>query len=374
MNGTYTAFLLAGTVLLAPGCKESQDTRGTEERIPVEVRTMKPASLDQSLRYAGDIKAEYEVRIFSRVPDRIRKIHVENGSVVSKGDLLVEIESAALQQNVRQAEAALTAAQAQAANIGVEYERMRRLLAENAVSRQQFDAVRTQHEAANAQVKQARAMLEAARSQLADASIKAPVGGLVALRSVDEGDMASPAVSLMTIVQMDRVIVGFDAPDGDLGRLRQGARAHVRVRSRPDTVFEGTVSMISPVLDPATRMARIEVTVENLRHELKPGMFASVEVQTGRLAGVFVVPRFAVIENTRIAEEEGKNRVVKDYIVFVVNGERAERRALTVVYENHEALAVRGGIAAGERLVTMGQHLLRDGALVQITREEGVTP
>ena len=365
--------LIALLAFLLSGCGGSSSGDDAAERIPVEVSEVTLGSLPQTLTYNGDIAAEFEVKVFSKVDDRIEEFFVDEGDYVSKGDPLARIAATTIEQAVKQAEAGLVAARAQNANLGVEYDRAKRLRRENAMSQQQYDAIETQYEAATAQVEQAEAALTTAQSMLDDATVTAPITGIIGERDYDPGDKAPMLQPLLTIVQMDRVKVRFDATEVDLGELAVGQKATVQVKSYPDKVFNGTVTKISPVLDPQTRMAKIEVLVSNPKHKLKPGMYARVEVTTGVMENVIVVPRHIAIEHTRMEWVEGKDTVVRDYYVFVVNDDKAEQRKLNVQYINHEYIAVAGGIDVGEQVVILGQNNLREGSLVSVVSREGVT-
>ncbi len=363
--------LLALAVLLSSGCEKSdgKDSK-VEEKVPVKISVIKLGSVRQSITYNGDIKAEYEVKVFSKIPDRIETYFADEGDFVKKGQPIAKILATTIEQGVRQAEAALVSAKAQQANLRVEFERAQRLMKENAMSKQQYDAVKTQFESVQAQVEQAEAAVVSAKSQLGDATISAPISGIIGKRYYDPGDMANPAIPVVTIVQMDRVKSEFNATEEDLGKLKVGQKASVSVRSYPDQVFDGKVSKISPVLDPQTRMAEIEVLIDNPDKKLKPGMYAEVEVTTGVLENVIVVPRYATIESTTLDERGGNNEVVKNYYVFVVDSSRAEQKKLNVSYVNHKSIAVESGIEIGDQLVIAGQNNLRDGMAVTITKEE----
>ena len=315
-------------------------------------------------------RREVEIQVFSRVPDRIEKLLVDVGDRVQQGALIARVRATAIEQAVLQAEAALVAARAQEANIRLEYERSQRLFNEQAVSQQQLDGIKTQFEAVTAQREQGEAMVKSARSQLHDAQITSPITGIVATRNYEEGDMASPARPLFSIVQMNRVKVAFDVGESDLGLLKAGQSAEVKVKSYPDRAFKGKVAEVSPVLDRMTRMAGVEVVLDNPGGILKPGMFARVEVRTGTLENVIVVPRYATIENTAMDRQDGKDVAVKNYYVYVVTGDRAVQRKLGVAYMNHEQVALTSGLSDGERYVTSGQHALRDSARVLVTGQE----
>lgn len=363
--------MTAMLALIVSGCdRSSSKTKETELQIPVEVMTVKLGEVVQSLTYSGDIRAEQEVKVFSKIPDRIERFWVDAGDEVKRGAPIAKVVATTIEQGVRQAEAGLVAARAQEANLRVEFERAQRLTTENAMSPQQFDAIKTQYEAVKAQVEQAEAAVKSARTQLAEATITAPISGVVGVRYFEAGDMASPAMPLVTVVQMDRVKITFNAAEEDLGKLAVGQTAKVMVKSYADRSFEGKVVKISPVLDPLTRMAEVEVLIDNPQRLLKPGMYAQVDVITGILKDVLVVPRFAVIENTTLERINGQDQVVKNYYVFVIDSNKARQKKLDVHYANHKSLAVNSGIEIGNKLVIAGQNNLRDGLSVAIIKGE----
>lgn len=359
-------FFLLLTVAVMTGCQQGGNQE-EETRVPVEVVEIKLGDVTQSLNYNGDIKAELDVKVFSKIPDRIEKFYADEGETIQAGDPIAKILATQIEQGVRQAEAGLASAEAQAANMKSEYERALRLNNQDAMSQQQFDAVLAQYEAVSAQLKQSKAAVVSAKSMFKDATISAPISGIIGKRYLEAGDMAAPSIPVVSVVQMDRIKIELEATEQDLGRLSIGQKAEVRVRSYPDEVFLGKVYKISPVLDPMTRMATVEVILSNPAHRLKPGMFAEVVVITGTLKDVLVVPRYAVIESTSLKAINGKDAVVKNYFVYVVNDSaRAEQRQLDVGYVNHRLIAVEEGVANGEKLVVAGQNNLRDGMRVFI--------
>lgn len=363
------AALILCAILLLPSCSKTGDTDQATEKISVEVATVARGSVAQTIAYDGDIEGEVEVEVFSKVPDRIEQFFVDVGDHVEQGAPIARIRATTIQQTVRQAEAGLVAARAQEANVRLEFERSERLYKENAMSLQQLDAVKTQFEAVKSQREQAEAGLESAKSLLTDALVSSPITGIVARRSYETGDMASPAQALVTVVQMKRVRARIQVGETDLGKIRVGQPAQIRVRSYPDRMFEGKVHKVSPVLDRLARMAEVEVLAENRDGALRPGMFGRVEVKTGMIDNVIVVPRHAIIESPTL-QEGAKGTVTKNYYVYVVREEKAEQRKLEVKYASHEYLAVSDGLAEGDKIVVLGQNTLRDGAPVLVTKEE----
>lgn len=358
--------LLLSLALALAGCGKKKAEE--EIKVPVQVAAVKKGDVVQSLSYTGEIEAETEVQVFAKIPDRIERFYVDIGSRVSAGAPVAKIYAATLEQAVLQAQAGLAAAKSQEANMAAEFVRAERLYKENAMSKQQYDAIRTQSEAAAAQAKQAEAGLASVRDQFEETTVKAPISGLVGEKNYDAGDMANPAMPLVRIVQMERVKLVFQAAEQDLGRLAAGEEAEIRVKSHPDKVFKGRIRKVSPVLDPMTRMARVEVLAPNPGLVLKPGMFAEIEVRTGVLKNALTVPRYAAIENTSMETRGGRDVVVKKYIVFSVDSGKAVQRPIEVDYVNHVNIAVRSGLRAGDTIVVSGQNNLRDGMAVAAVR------
>jgi RND family efflux transporter MFP subunit len=366
----FGLFILA-IALWGTGCSEKKSQAEEESlRVPVEVTPVQTGRIIQSLTFNGDVEAEFEVKVFSKIPDRIEKYYVDEGHFVQKGAPIARIYAATIEQGVRQAEAGLNAAKAQEANVAVEYERAQRLFKENAMSKQQYDMIETQYEAAKAGLEQAQAALVSVKSTLDDATVSAPIAGIIGKRYYEAGDMANPALPVATVVQMERVKITFDATENDLGKIRLGQDAEIRVRSFENEAFSGKVSKISPVLDPMTRMASVEVMVDNTGKRLKPGMFARVKIFTGVIENCIAVPRYATVEKNSIQRIDGEEQVVTTYLVYVVNGGKAQQRKLATSYVDHIQLAVTGGLEIGEQLVTVGQASLREGTPVKIITNE----
>ncbi|MBN2009597.1 efflux RND transporter periplasmic adaptor subunit [candidate division KSB1 bacterium] len=357
-------------VVAFSGCNKSTNDNN-ETKVPVDIEVAALGQITQSIFYTGDINAEYDVKVFSKIPDRIEAYYVDEGDAVKAGDPIVKIVATTIEQAVHQAEAGLAAATAQKMNIESEYARAKRLFGENAMSKQQYDAVETQYESVNAQVKQATAALATAKSQYRDATVSAPISGIIGKRYFEVGDMAAPSVPVVSVVQMENVKILVDVTEQDMGRLKVGQKANITVRSYPDEIFSGKVVKISPILDPITRMGSVEILLANPEHRLKPGMYAEIEIIVGTIDNKIVIPRFAVTENTSLKSNNGKDQVIKNYYVYVVDDSlHAEQRLLDVYYVNHKSLAVNSGIKIGEKYVVAGQNNLRDGLSVLVAEQE----
>ena len=372
MKIRYIGIIIVITLLvLCFGCSGNGDSEAQNGKVvPVETTVVTRGNVVQSLTFMGDVKAEQSVSIYSKVPDRIETFYVEMGDKVRKGDPIARIAAMTIEQNVRQAEAALISAKAQEANMKIEFERAERLSKEQAMSLQQFESIRTQYESIQATEEQAQAALSASKSQLDDALITSPIDGVIGKRYLEAGDMASPGMPLVSIVKMENVKITFNATEKDLIKLQIGQKATVTISALVDEKFEGNVFKISPVLDPVTRMAEIEVLVNNEKRLLRPGMYARVEVITGIIENIIMIPRFATIESTSLQKIGQTDQVVKNYYVFIVDSNQPVQKKLNVIYVNHEWLAVRDGINVGDQLITAGQNNIRDGMTVSVVQNE----
>ncbi len=360
------------SMFLLMGCASKKQETTVETATPVRVASIAKGELVQSIEFNGDIAAEVEVKVFSKIPNnRIEKFHVEEGDYIEKGQSIATIKAPAVTHGLEQARASLAAVKAQLENVKMEYERAERLYNENAMSKQQYDQVKTQYESTQAQLEQIQAAVRTAESSYEDASVEAPISGIIGVRYYEAGDMINMTQPLVSIVQMKKVKITFDATEEDLGKLSVGQKAEITVKSYPDTTFVGKVVKISPVLDPLTRMADVEVLINNPDYLLKPGMFGRLKVITGILSDVIVVPRYATIENTTLERKEGKDVVVKNYYVFVAADSVAQQRKLDIEYVNHVNIAVKGGVQVGEGLIVQGQKNLKNGAKITYGKEGG---
>jgi len=226
-------------------------------------------------------------------------------------------------------------------------------------ARQQQSLVRTgarpeELEMARAQVAQAQAAVALARLQLQHSVIASPLAGTVVRRAINPGEMAAPGVPLFTVARIDPVDATLDLSETDLGQVRAGQPALLRVDAYPARVFQGVVRAVAPSGDPRTRIFKVKVAVANPARALRPGMFARGEITVGRAVNALVIPRDAV------STDSGQP------VVFVADGGVARRRTVTLGATAGPLVEVRGGLRLGDRVIVSGQSGLTDGAAVTV--------
>jgi len=294
---------------------------------------------------------------------------VDVGDAVKKNQILAIVDNEKIKQAVIQAEAGLEAARAQFKNIEAEWTRTQKLYEANAISKSQFDALNAQREAARSSVKQAEAGLATMRNQMSDSYITAPISGVIASRLLEEGDQAAPAIPVFSIVKMNPVKIQIEIVENQIGLVKVGQKAHIKVESYPTVQFEGKIFKLNPTLNPITRTIGAEVLVENPEYKLKPGMFARVEIIIDKHEDVLVIPKYAILENTRLEYLGGEitnSRVVVEKFVFICQDTIALKRFIRTGIENGNRIEIIEGLDDNEEIVIVGQHNLDDSSRVEI--------
>ena len=210
--------------------------------------------------------------------------------------------------------------------------------------------------AAETAMQQAKVALDLAQERLSDATITAPIAGILSMRYLDLGGLASPTAPIFEIVDMDTVKAAVSVIEADLGKLdpeNQEAWIEVDALAQPVT---GKIALISPVLNQTSRSAKVEIAIDNTDLRLKPGMFAKVKIPVEIHENAILLPRSAVIEDS----------VRETQIVFVVVEGRSKRRQVEMGLAEGSRVEITSGISEGEQVVIAGQHTLKDGEEVTV--------
>jgi len=186
--------------------------------------------------------------------------------------------------------------------------------------------------------------------------VKSPISGIVGKLFLDQGSAIAPQIPVALVVRMDKVKAVFNLGEKDLAKVRKGTTAEIGVDAYPDEVFKGTITRISPVIDPMSRSASCEATISNPRHKLKPGMFAEIDLIVETHKSTILLPREAVIQDLE-----------KDiFYLFVVENEKAAKRKIEIGFTSKEMIEIRVGVNQEDKVIIKGQHYLEGGEEVQI--------
>jgi RND family efflux transporter MFP subunit len=352
--------------------------RGGGQTVAIEVANASMKPIKEIREFTGTINPAYQYIIAPKISGRVVKITKRIGDWVNNGEAVARIDDAEYQQAVLEAQANLKIANASLAESESQFELAKqelervRSLQEKGISSSSeldtastsFDAQKSRLELARAQVQQREAALKSAEIRLDYTVLNVTEPGFVGERYVDEGSLLSPNAPLLSIIGIDSVIVEATIIEKDYGRIKVGQNAEVKVDAFPENIFTGKVARIAPVLEEASRVAKVEVEVENKQRLLKPGMFAIVSVVLQEKASAQVIPTAAIVKSN------GKE------VVFVVEKDPASENRIARRYE------VETGISAGTEteiispeikgpVVTLGQHLLQDGGFVTLNETTG---
>ena len=324
--------VLACSCNRTPGDASAAKTGGFS--VPVETVAAHTERVEDKIAAVGSLEPNEMVQVKSEIAGRIAKVSFDEGAAVGKGDILFELDDAKWRAALESAEARLEKARN---NLG----RSRKLMEENTISQQELDD-------AQVEFKDASALVVLARERLADATIRSPLDGKISARLVSPGQYVEEAQTLVTVVDSDPMKIEFAVPERFLHQLRLGQKVNVKVAGIAGKTFTGEVYFIDPRIEPSTRTVKLKALVPNPDGELRPGLFANVELITGTRENAVVVPEQAVVP------------AIDKLTVFIVEDGVAKRRQVTVGARLPGKVEIVEGITAGEEIVIAGQQKLRD--------------
>lgn len=341
--------------------------------VPVRVAAASEEQVKVVLDQAADVKPWQQILIISKVKGQhIKEIAVERGDLVKEGQVLARLDQATflakrgeVLAKLQEARAAKAAAGAKLAVLIKDKERFASLIKKKAAPQQKLDHINAEHLAAEAQAKLAEAQIAAATAALAsidialsDHVIRAPMSGYVSARFVDPGALSSDKEPMFQLTNESKVKVITSVAEPDYPLARPGQPAEIRVDAYPGQVFSGRVEVVSPVLNPATRSAELEVVLPNAEGRLRAGMYAQVKVVLGQRRAL-LVPRQAV---TR-APGTG------NWFVFLAQDGKARQVNVSVGPAFGSKREITKGLKPGQEVVVRGVSLLQDGMPVKLVGE-----
>jgi RND family efflux transporter MFP subunit len=362
----------AGLVALTlTSCKKDQSAQAKDPPKTVRVQKIGRADIEHILTYPADLKPFAEVRVFSRVADRILSFPWEDGDEIKRGQRVAIIRTEGMHHGLVQIAAQRDALDAQLNNQELELGRLKELLAKGSVAQAEYDRLDSSYRAAKAQ----RRALTASEGQLAanvaDGVLTAAIGGVIADKSVEAGDIAAPSVPLCRIIQVGRLKVELRLVEADVPKVKLGQNVMLHLDAYPKRTFQGQVSVLLPYVDPQTRTNTVEITVDNPKDEstgkwlLKPGMYGRAELVVERHSQVLVAPEPALLLDNQLLKQQEPGEDLRK--AFVVDQQGIARKRIVKLGARKGSLwEVLDGIQQDERLVVRGQHGLKDGQRVEI--------
>ena len=337
--------LLAAVALLA-GCSSSEP-EAPAKATPVRVSEASTGPATPAISANGLVASRDEMRLSFKVGGIIRRIAVSQGQEVRKGQLLAEIELGEVGAQVEQVRQSAEKADR-------DLERGERLYADQVISLEQLQDLRTQ-------ARVARAQLGAAQFNLGYSAITAPRDGIVLRKLAEEREQVPAGQAVIELgARAGGYIVRAALADREIVQVKIGDPAEVRMDAFPGRALPGTISEVSRAADPRSGLFPVEVRIDSVPLPLASGLVAKLEIYpaASRTETITYVPLGAVVEGDRDRAS-----------VFVIDKDRAKRRAVRIAFVTNTQAALAEGLAPGERIVTDGALYLEDNELIRIVEE-----
>ena len=345
--------------------------------VPVEVVQIQRGPIALKQTFSGELEPQAEFVVGPKVSGRVERMIVNIADKVKRGQIVAELDNDEYVQAVAQAQADLVVARANLSKAKSdleiahrEFKRTESLLKRGIASDSEFDAAWQDQLAKKAQLEVASARAAKAESSLKTENIRLGytrvtagwTGGdeyrIVAERYMDEGQTVAANAPLLLIIELNPIIGVVFVTERDYAHLKPGQLVSLTTDAYPGEQYTGRIDRIAPVFRKSTRQARIEITIDNSQHRLKPGMFIKATVVLAQVQKATIVPELAL---TKRDDTSGIFLVSED-------GKSVAWRAVNVGIREGDRVQVDGDGLSG-RVVTLGQQLVNDGSSITIPAE-----
>lgn len=342
--------------LILASCSEKPPV--VEDIRPVRAMQISSAGAENMVELAGDIQPRYESRLGFRVGGKVIARQVEIGSVVKRGQVLMQIDPRDLQLSQSQANASVNAAASNLSLAKAEYERYRELRQKNFVSQAVLDAKEAAYKSALANHEQSNAALNIATNQNSYANLVADADGVVTALQAEAGQVVAAGTPVVQLARTGEKEARISIPEDQVELVRQVKEMQVRIWANQALVLRGQLRELSPVADPATRTYTAKISIPNAPPEVRLGMTATVSFITKANKNLIRLPLTALLnEKNQTSLWVIENGVVKSVPVQVGG-----------VMGNEVVIA--SGVNAGQMIVTAGVNTLRPGQKVKVLGQE----
>ncbi|MGI9436734.1 MAG: efflux RND transporter periplasmic adaptor subunit [Geminicoccaceae bacterium] len=329
-----------------PGANGNADAATDRRRAPavVEVTSVEPARLAQSIEAVGTTRARQAVDIRSAASGQVVEIGFQPGSRVEAGSLLVSLDDAAERADLAEASAELREAE-------LALERAIKLAVNKTISQASVDDQQAIHDAAEAR-------LQRAEKQLRDRTIEAPFAGRIGLKQVDIGARIDGDTVITTLDDLAEIEVEFSVPEIFFGTVAKGQPIKATSVAFGARVFDGLIETVDSRIDSVSRSFRVRAKMPNPDLTLPAGMFMLVDLTVAEREAITVPEEAVVVSDDEVA-------------VFVVTDGKAERRLVTLGQRDFGLVEIIDGLTSGEQIVIKGLPRVRAGAAVEIANPPG---
>lgn len=328
-------------VALLSACGNEEQIKEEEKyAIPVETTTVIQGDVSSFYSTTATLEAPLEANVVTRISGLIESINVEEGDRVTKGQLLAIIDAKRQKYD-------LARSQAEVEIIEQELNRLKKMSNREFISADSMAKLEYNLQAAMAK-------RDLAALQVQESMVRSPIDGVIAKRFVKQGNMAKEFDELFYVVNQDELYGIVHLPEIQLNSLRLGQDAQLFTNKQSDDSVHAKVLRISPIVDAQSGTFKVTLSVPNQDARLKAGMFTRVELRYDTHTNVITVPYNAVVNQDN------------QFALYVIDGENASRREISLGYREADTVEVTSGIAPGEQIVIRGHQNLKDQSLVEV--------
>jgi RND family efflux transporter MFP subunit len=362
--GSGFALLAIAVVAYGLGTRQAQNASlrdATEAQAVPVVALVTPASVSNQagLDLPGRLEAFIQAPIYARVPGYLKSWKHDIGTKVKAGDVLAEIATPDLDQQLMQARAALSVAQANAKLAQIGAERWQSLASTDAVAKQDVDQRTFTWNANIAQVKAAQANVDQLVAEEGFKRLVAPFDGIVTARATDIGALinvgAAGGAQLFVVSETGKLRVYVNVPQNYVPSVPPGTKATISVPEHPGKTYSGTVEASSQAVNPSSGTTLMQIIVDNAAGEMMPGDYASIHLQMAAVANVLSVPSSALIFDAKglsVATVGADNRVLLKPVSI-------ERDLGTII-------ELASGLSPSDRVIEIPPDGIGNGAVVRL--------
>ncbi len=351
-----TRFSVIAMAMLLAACSEKPPV--VEDIRPVRAIQIAAAGAETVLELAGEIQPRYESRLGFRVSGKVIARQVEIGSVVKRGQVLMQIDPRDLQLSQSQANASVNAAASNLSLAKAEYERYRELRQKNFVSQAVLDAKEASYKSALANHEQSNAALNIATNQNSYANLIADADGVVTALQAEAGQVVAAGTPVVQLARTGEKEARISIPEDQVELVRQVKEMKVRIWANQSLVLRGQLRELSPVADPATRTYTAKISIPNAPPEVRLGMTATVSFITKADKNLIRLPLTALLND--------KNQTS----IWVIENGVVRTAPVQVAGVMGNEVVIASGVSAGQMIVTAGVNTLRPGQKVKVLGQE----
>lgn len=345
ITSQYPLFLKIAVLILTlqacgNGDQPNQDESDNVTTIPVEAHAVSRGDISAYYSNTATLEAEQEAIVVSKVRGIIEEIFVEEGDVITAGQVIAKIEDDQYRIEAERAKATLN-------RLENDFKRNKELFERNLISAETFQNAQFEYQSQ-------KSVYELAELHFTQTTITSPISGVVSERFVKRGNMIGTDQQVFRVTDFDPLQAILHVPEHEMAKIRKGQTALLQVDARPNEIFEGHIERISPVVDAQTGTFKVTVYVNQTRDILRPGMFGRIKIVYDTRQNTRMIPKGAVI-----TEDLSQS-------VYVIKDSLAFKKQIQTGYSNGLNIEVLNGLEDGEMVVTIGQGSLQDSTKVNI--------